>query len=152
MAQASDTKAVFDTGEERVFTLPDREQYEEIIERPLMVKGRRPVSENTAQSPVNLVTNTKMNMELMGVVMTPQGITALIKDNQGKYQRVPKDGSVDGWSVVDMQEDKVTVNQDGGSHELMLRKPKPKVAPVSRKPRLKRQKQNNAKKNGEPKT
>ncbi len=150
MAQSSGAKAVFDVGQERDFSLPAQEHYEEIIERPLMVKGRRPISENTGPSSNDVVSNTKMNMVLMGVVMTPQGMTALIKDNQGKYQRVQLDGSVDGWSVVDLQEDKVIVNQGGDSHELMLRKPKPKVAPVSRKPRQNRQNQNkaNAKKGG----
>lgn len=144
MAEASAANAVFDTGQERDFTLPPQEQYDEIIERPLMVKGRRPISEKTAPSSTVVVTNTKMNMVLMGVVTTPQGMTALIKDNQGKYQRVRKDGAVDGWSVVDMQEDMVIVDQGGDRHELMLRKPKPKVAPVSRKPRRRRQNQNKA--------
>lgn len=144
MAQASDAKAVFDTVQERDFTLPPKEHYEEIIERPLMVKGRRPISEDTKSSTIAVVTNTKMNMVLMGVVMTPQGMTALIKDNQGKYQRVQKDESVDGWVVVELQEDKIIVDQGNGGQELMLRKPKAKVAPVTRKPRRKRRNKNKA--------
>ncbi len=128
------------------FSLPPQDQYEAIIERPLMVKGRRPVNELSEPAASDVVRNTKMNMQLMGVVMTPQGMTALLKDNQGKYRRVRKDESVDGWFVEELYEDKVVVVQGGANHELMLRKPKPKVAPVNRKPAANRQNQRNVKK------
>jgi len=135
------------------FSLPPQDQYEAIVERPLMVKGRRPVTEQTSPSTTHVVQNTKMNMQLMGVVMSPQGMTALLKDNQGKYRRVRKDESVDGWFVVELYKDKVVVVQGGANHELMLRKPKPKVAPAKRQPAAKRQKRRNVKnKQGGPKT
>lgn len=129
------------------FSLPPQDHYEAIIERPLMVKGRRPVNEISEPAAPNVVRNTKMNMQLMGVVMTPQGMTALLKDNQGKYRRVRKDESIDGWFIEELYEDKAVVVQGGATHELMLRKPKPKVAPVKRKPPANRQNKRKLKKN-----
>ncbi len=116
------------------FVLPPEESFEDVIERPLMVRGRRPVDEQQPQKEVAVpVQNQNSRIQLMGVISTPEGMTALLVDGAGKYKRVKLNGQIDGWDVTELQGDKVILVQGASRQELLLRKPKPKVARVPKK-------------------
>lgn len=116
------------------FLLPPKQSFSEFVERPLMVQGRRPVSEPGAEPVVaGPVIRGEMQIKLMGIVMTPDGITALMQDGTGAYHRLQIDGMIDGWELAEMYSDRVVLKQGGSREEVRLRKPKPKEPlPVSR--------------------
>jgi type II secretory pathway component PulC len=107
---------------------PPLESFDEMTNRPLFLQGRRPPvedeQEEVAEAPEP---KTPLNAKLMGVVLTPSGKTALFVDAQGKYKRARKGTAVDGWKVVEIKEDRVTLEQAGEKKDVMLIKPKPKA-------------------------
>lgn len=129
----------FDSMERVEFSLPPEEIFEEIIERPLMIRGRRPVDETTVvpEAPV-VAAKTDLKMKLMGVIMTPAGMTALLQDSSGKYKRVKLNGQLEGWEVTELKADKVVLTQGNNRQELMLRKPKPKIPRSAKSPAAKK--------------
>lgn len=109
------------------FELPEIQEYETIVERPLFMESRRPgaeVGETTAAA----APNTPLTVKLMGVAFTPNDKTALLVDAKGKYKRLKKNGTIDGWTLVEFAPDKVTLQRDDEQRDLMLLKPKPKTA------------------------
>ncbi len=125
--QPVDPNIEFDRIGSHEFVLPPKESFSEIVERPLMIQGRRAVSENSAEPIIaGPASRGDMQIRLMGVVMTPDGMTALMQDGKGAYQRLQIDGSIDGWELAEMHKDRVVLKQGGSREELKLRKPKPK--------------------------
>jgi hypothetical protein len=117
--------------EEETSGLPDLEEFSEMINRPLFVEARRPpeVGEGSAQE---RMVQTPLTLKLMGVVFTPKDRTALLVDAKGKYKRARKNTVVDGWTLVEIEQDKVTLAQGEEQQELKLLKPKPKTAAPAR--------------------
>jgi len=110
------------------FDLPDVQEYETIVERPLFLEGRRPGVEAEGTT-ATATPDTPLTIKLMGVAFTPTDKTALFVDAKGKYKRLKKNGSIEGWTLVDFAPDKVTLQRDDEQRELMLLKPKPKATP-----------------------
>lgn len=115
------------------FELPDVQEYETIVERPLFMEGRRPGVE------VNSITaaaapDTPLTVKLVGVAFTPTDKTALLVDAKGKYKRLKKNGLIEGWTLIEFAPDKVTLQRDDEQRELMLLKPKPKTQPAQATP------------------
>ncbi|MGR9106185.1 MAG: type II secretion system protein N [Gammaproteobacteria bacterium] len=127
--QPVESSIVFDRIDAREFVLPPKENFNEIVERPLMIQGRRPVPETKdtpiIQQPVRRP-GEEIKIKLMGVVMTPKGTSALLQDAKGVYRRVEIEGTIDGWQLAELHEDRVVLEQGGEHEELKLRKPKPK--------------------------
>ena len=73
------------------------------------------------------VPSSPLTLKLMGVVFTPKQHTALLVDAKGKYKRVRKNEALDGWTLVNLEPGKVTMQQGEEQKELMLLKPKPKA-------------------------
>jgi hypothetical protein len=115
------------------FELPDIQGYETIVERPLFMEGRRPGTEvddtNTAAAP-----DSPLTVKLVGVAFTPTDKTALLVDAKGKYKRLKKNGSVDGWTLIEFAPDRITLQRGNEQRELMLLKPKPKTLPARATP------------------
>lgn len=109
-------------------TLKAPEDYGDLVERPLFQEGRRPVKDDTASSDTALAA-TPFNFKLMGVIMTPKEKTVLLLDGQNKYKRARMNAVVAGWKIVEISQDRVTLQQGGERRELALLKPKPKTAP-----------------------
>jgi len=109
------------------FELPDIQEYETIVERPLFMEGRRPGAE-AGETTAAAVPDTPLTVKLMGVAFTPTDKTALFVDAKGKYKRLKKNGSIEGWTLVDFAPDKVTLQRGDEQKELPLIKPKPKTA------------------------
>ncbi|HYE36183.1 hypothetical protein [Methylocaldum sp.] len=108
--------------------LPDIQEYEAIVQRPLFMEGRRPGAEG-GETTATTAQDTPLTVKLMGVAFSPSDKTALFVDAKGKYKRLKKNGSIDGWTLVDFGQDRVTLQQGDEQRELMLLKPKPKTAP-----------------------
>lgn len=141
--QPVESNVVFEDVGMREFSLPPKENFAEIVERPVMIEGRRPVPEEELVPVVAQAVNKgPMKIKLMGIVMSPNGMTALLEDSKGKYHRVQIDGTVEGWELDEMHKDKVVLKQGNSSEELKLHKPKPKKpVPVGRQQLLQQQRQ-----------
>jgi hypothetical protein len=135
LEQPVDSNVEFDPLGSREFVLPPKDSFSEIVERPLMIQGRRPVSEE-AEEPIlaGPVSQGDIQIWLMGVVMTPNGMTALLVDGKGNYKRLQIDEKFEGWEVDEMHADRVVLKQGTTTRILNLRdpnKPRPRnPAPV----------------------
>lgn len=118
------------------------DEYSDLVERPLFIKGRKPVTEPIPEStPVAAVKKVEAFVwDLTGVFTTPKGVTAFFsrinaKVEKDNYRKLKLGEDIDGWKLSEIQPDKVTLTQTGETKTLPLRKAKPKNAlPVSRVP------------------
>lgn len=110
------------------FELPGLDDYEQMIQRPLFMETRRP-GEAVAEQPPPPPPQTPLNLKLMGVVATPKGKLALLADAKGKYKRLKKNDTLDGWTLVELGSDRVTMQQGDERKDLPLLKVKPKPPP-----------------------
>ncbi len=112
---------------------PSESNYSDLVERPMFIKGRKPVEEPIPEE-IALATAQKtenVNWELMGIYRTPKGTTAFFSRNNGHF---PKDNfrkcklgdTIDGWLVSDINESGVNLVQGSETKNLPLRKMKPK--------------------------
>jgi hypothetical protein len=107
------------------------ESYDDLVSRPLFIKGRKPVDEpkpDDAQTPAIAMV---FDWELNGVYTKNKGLTALfsrskVKVPKDNYRKVAVGGDLDGWKLAEIHKDKVILMQGGAQKELLLRKPKPK--------------------------
>lgn len=125
--QPVDSNIVFDQVSVQEFSLPPKQSFSEIVERPLLIPGRRPLAQETEDSikPV-LVGRGKIQIKLMGIIMTPKGMNALLQDGKGAYLKLPVKGTIDGWELDELYADRVVLKQDDAREELKLYKPRPK--------------------------
>lgn len=108
------------------FALPGLPSYGQMSERPLFMEGRRP-GDNSPVVEAPAAPATPLNMKLMGVVFTPTGKLALIVDSKGKYRRMRQRESHEGWTLMDLDSDKVFFQQGQEKKDLALLKPRPKL-------------------------
>lgn len=117
-----------DTEIEGDFELPPLEDYRQMVERPLFMETRRPGAEtNEAAAPQS--PPRPINLKLMGVVWTPHGKIALLVDAKGKYRRLKMQDMLDGWTLVDLESDRATLQQGEKREVLPLLKKRPKPPP-----------------------
>jgi len=132
---------VSDTQEEELpqidLEATSEEQYSDLVERPLFIKGRKPVPEPEPESvPVAAVKKVEaLNWELTGIFTTPRGITAFFSRTGAKipkdnYKKLKLGEELEGWKLSAISPDNVTLSQTGESKVLPLRKVKPKT-PIS---------------------
>lgn len=117
-----------EAGEAGDFELPGLDDYEQMTERPLFMESRRPGAEG-GPPPAPPPVRTPMTLKLMGIAATPDGKKVLIVDAKGKYHRVKTLDILDNWTLVDIGEDKVVMQQGEERQDLMLLKKKPKPPP-----------------------
>ncbi len=134
IASPVESELSFEKISEADFELPVIDSYTDLVERPLFVEGRRPLEEppDDALQQTNKYQGAKLKAKLMGIYSGSDGMTALILNAEGKYVRVKKQDSVDGWQVEALSPNRVTLKQGVETQDLKLHKPKPKF---SRKPR-----------------
>ncbi|MGZ8248345.1 type II secretion system protein N [Methylomagnum sp.] len=113
-----------DAGKE--FDLPEENEYEQMAERPLFMENRKPGVDAAAEPPPAVPVGP-MTLKLMGIVWTPEGKLALVADAKGKYKRLKPQDSLDGWTLVELGTDKVTMLQGERREELTLLKKRPKA-------------------------
>jgi hypothetical protein len=110
------------------------EQYSDLVERPLFIKGRKPVAEPEPESvPVAAVKKVEaLNWELTGIFTTPKGVTAFFSRTGAKipkdnYKKLKLGEELEGWKLSAISLENVTLSQTGESKTLPLRKVKPKT-------------------------
>lgn len=115
-------------------TEPSEDSYSDLVERPLFIKGRRPVNEPLPESaPVAVVKKTEVfNWELTGIYATPKTVTVFFSRTNAKvakdnYRKCKLNDEVDGWKVSEIHPDNVVLTQAGENKILPLRKNKPKA-------------------------
>ena len=112
---------------------PSEDSYGDLVERPMFIKGRKPVGEPLPEE-MALATAQKtenVNWELIGIYSTPKGTTAFFSRSNG---RLPKDNfrkcklgdTLDGWQLSEINESGVNLTQGTETKKLPLRKMKPK--------------------------
>ena len=112
---------------------PSEDSYSDLVERPMFIKGRKPVEEPIPEE-MALATAQKtenVNWELIGIYSTPKGTTAFFSRSNG---RLPKDNfrkcklgdTLDGWHLSEINENAVSLTQGTETKKLPLRKMKPK--------------------------
>ncbi|GAB6140498.1 hypothetical protein JCM14076_12270 [Methylosoma difficile] len=110
----------------------NEENYDQLVSRPLFLKGRRPVPETATDSSQNAIVQANFDWQLSGVYFTPKGPAALFnrattkvpKDN---FRRITLDGNLDGWKLAEITKDKVVLTLADNKKELPLFKAKPKL-------------------------
>lgn len=128
---ASAKKAAPDAMPTLALTKQPEESYDQLVNRPLFIKGRKPVEEpkpETAQVPVVAVV---FDWDLNGVYTKDKGLTALFsraktkvpKDN---YRKIAVGADLDGWKLTEIKTDRAIFMQGTNKKEVLLRKAKPK--------------------------
>jgi hypothetical protein len=107
------------------------EYYDQMVARPLFIKGRRPVDEPKPEDTQALSVATVFDWELTGVYTKNKSLSALFSRSKTKvpkdnYRKIAVDAYLDGWKLVEIHKDRVILMQGGNQKELLLRKPKPK--------------------------
>lgn len=106
---------------EKDFALAEVERFADLVERPLFFQGRRPPVQAEGAKP-----DKPFDAQLHGVVATPDGALALLKEKDGKYHRLREKEMLLGWRLTAILPDRVRLERGDEKMELLLHKPKPK--------------------------
>ncbi len=108
------------------------ESFEQMVSRPLFMKGRRPVAESsTAQAEAEML-QANFDWQLDGIYSTPKGSYILLSRAKGKkprdnYRKLTVGGMVEGWKLEEIDATKAVFSVAGEKKQLLLKKPKPKM-------------------------
>ena len=124
-------------------TKQPEEFYDQIVNRPLFIKGRRPVDETKPEDTQAQSVDTVFDWQLDGIYTKNNSLHALFsraktKVQKDNYRKVGLDADLSGWRVTEIHENQVILKQGGKQKVLLLRKPKPKslaTPPVQRQDR-----------------
>lgn len=112
--------------EQARYELPALENYAATVERPLFMENRRPAEVDASEPEPVAVEKLPLNLKLMGVASTPERAVGLFVDARGKYKRLHKNETWEGWKVSELEPGKAIMEQDGVHEELKVFKLKPK--------------------------
>jgi hypothetical protein len=126
------------------------DEYSEMVNRPLFIKGRRPI-ENIASNAADPIITGDFKQTLIGIYGTEQGMSALFKNTSPgvggpKFYKVFVGDDVEGWKIDEIHNDKVVLSQAGSQQQANLHKPRPKRIAIPKKkkrlapPKLKQKK------------
>ena len=111
----------------------NEEEYSDLVERPLFIKGRKPVEEPHEEIiPVTEVKKMETFVwDLTGIFTSPKGLVAFFSRINGKvekdnYRKLKLGDDIDGWKLKEIASDKVMLVKMGDMKTLLLRKAKPK--------------------------
>ncbi|WP_394752049.1 hypothetical protein [Crenothrix sp.] len=113
-------------------TKKPEQSFADMVNRPLFIKGRRPVPEVPVDPKLAVVKPSgPFNWQLNGIYTKGKRLFALlsrsVRTPKGNFKRLSKGADIDGWTLAEVQKDKVILNQNGLQKELLLRKAKPKT-------------------------
>jgi hypothetical protein len=121
-----------------VETLQKPKEYQEVTQRPLFFQGRRPI-EASSEELDNF--KGKMGIILTGVIVAPEGLSVLIRDNNNKSHHVKLGEDIDGWVLDAVYRHKIVLTKEGKRKSILLRDPNkrkqsiaqsgPQPAPIS---------------------
>jgi general secretion pathway protein N len=119
----------------RLETFDTRDNYASIVERPLFRPDRKPepLSDEPAGTLGPEASVELSAFDLSAVLITSETVSAWVRDpTQLKLRRLRIGDDLQGWSVTDIQEDRVLLERQGRQDALVLRdysKPAPATAP-----------------------
>jgi len=109
-------------------------QYQETVQRPLFSNTRRPPPpprvkpEEPEEMPEPELEDEREHI-LIGVMLTSDATTALIKDDRNKVSRVRLGDKIDGWELAQVNPESVVLNKGSRTKELLLlRNQQPQIA------------------------
>jgi hypothetical protein len=116
-------------------TETSEDDYSDLVERPMFIKGRKPVNEPEPENTPVAVTQ-KMDVfvwDLTGIFTSPKGTTAFLNRTNAKvekdnYRKIKVGDVLDGWKMMEVQLDKVILTQANETKILLLRKSKSKIS------------------------
>ena len=121
------------------FKLPDEANYEDVLERPLFVEGRRPPSDEPKDEEPEAEQQDlpPPKLSLVGVYVTPKGSTALVRNDATRDTvRVRLGDRFDGWEVTQIDDARLVLKKRGDEHVFELRDySKPAPPPKNTTPR-----------------
>ncbi len=135
---SSDTKILHDEMPGIELTRQAEESYEDLVARPLFIKGRKPVDEPTPEEAQTANAANTFDWELNGIYSTKKGLSALFSRSKSKvrkdnFRRITAGTDLDGWKLKEIHKDRAILSQGNQNKELLLRKPKPKELPMTAK-------------------
>lgn len=106
-------------------TLGSINQFQDVVQRPLFASNRRPPPppipdepEPLPQAPPEPV--DERDYLLIGVMVTPDATTALLRDDQSSISRVQEGDRLDDWQVMQIYDDHVVLRQGSRVKEVPL--------------------------------
>lgn len=105
------------------------EKYSKMVEKPLFVKGRRPIISDLDDEVTNEDIGKIDDLMLLGIYSNKGDIKVLFstKGIRKKYLKKAKEEEVSGWKIKEIQPDRVVLEQRGKKKTILLRSPKPKT-------------------------
>ncbi|MCK5191110.1 MAG: hypothetical protein KAR12_13765 [Methylococcales bacterium] len=123
---------------ELVLTEQSIETYLDMVDRPLFIKGRKPVIDLNDDSDIQEFGKIE-DLVLVGIYSKDGHMIALFSQqgSEKKYLKKSEGDDISGWLLKEIQADQIILEQAGEQQSIMLRKPKPKTKPkitTKRKP------------------
>jgi hypothetical protein len=105
------------------------ESYNAILEKPLFIEGRKPIPEQAADNPATADNGQLDDWLLIGVYNKGERKLALFrKQNEAKsFLKITENQTISGWQLLQVQADRVLLQQGAQQKSIMLRKPRPQV-------------------------
>ncbi len=115
-------------------TKQSEESYVDLVDRPLFIKGRRPVDEPIPETAQVASKSESFDWQLTGVYSTKKTVSALFSRSKSKvakdnYRKITVGDDIDGWKLIEINKDRAVLKQGSSEKELLLRKPKAKTLP-----------------------
>jgi len=102
------------------FLPPGIMTFNEIVQRPLFVEGRKPPPKPVAAKAVGIRTQP-LRLKLEGIAITPEASIALLRDEgNNEIVRLQKGMKHKGWELTEIGTDGVTFGLDGEDQEITL--------------------------------
>lgn len=119
---------------------PPEDNYADMTERPLFVKGRKPMTGMADDSPVE-VYGAIEDLILVGVFSKDEGLVALInqKKSDKEFVKAAEGQDVSGYFLKEIHADHIILERDGRKQRLPLRKARPESKKLP-KPRVQKSK------------
>ncbi len=115
------------------FMAPPFEKFSAMVQRPLFLSSRRPVS-LIKPAPIRRPTQKKalvekkINLSLSGVINDGVEYIALVrKGNNGDLVQLKKQQTIDGWRLVQIKPEEITLNKGANFTTVRLRDNKPTI-------------------------
>jgi hypothetical protein len=117
------------------------ESYDQLVARPLFIKGRKPVEEPKQEAQQAPVAPLVFDWELNGVYTKKDKLSALFSRTKTKvpkdnYRKVAVGGELDGWKLTEIRSDRAILMQGASKKEVLLHKAKPKTAQTKTSPAI----------------
>ncbi len=94
------------------------EEYQVITQRPLFFQSRRPIEAGGEE--LDSFTG-KLELILTGVIVSPEGLSVLIRDKENQSYHLKQGEDINGWVVDAVYGHKIVLKKDGKQKAILLR-------------------------------